>query len=220
MIRVLIADDEELVRTGLRMILQSEPDLQVVGEAVDGLEALRLAASLEPDVLLLDLHMPELDGQGVLRGLPADGPSVVVLTTFDTDANIQEALMAGASGFMLKDAPATQLVAALRAAASGDAVLSPSVARRVVERLGKQRGLPQQRLLDDLTSREGDVLLLMADGLSNAEIAGRLHVVEGTVKTHVARILMKLGVRDRLQAVLAAHRLGLVDLTPSDPRDP
>ena len=219
MIRVLIADDEELVRTGLRMILQSEPDLEVVGEAVDGLEALRLSASLEPDVLLLDLHMPELDGQGVLRGLPADGPSVVVLTTFDTDANIQEALIAGASGFLLKDAPATQLVAALRAAASGDAVLSPSVARRVVERLGKQRGLPQQRLLDDLTSREGEVLLLMADGLSNAEIAGRLHVVEGTVKTHVARILMKLGVRDRLQAVLAAYRLGLVDLTPSDPRD-
>ena len=140
MIRVLIADDEELVRTGLRMILQSEPDLEVVGEAVDGLDALRLSASLEPDVLLLDLHMPELDGQGVLRGLPADGPSVVVLTTFDTDANIQEALIAGASGFLLKDAPATQLVAALRAAASGDAVLSPSVARRVVERLGKQRG--------------------------------------------------------------------------------
>ena len=219
MIRVLIADDEELVRTGLRMILQSEPDLEVVGEAVDGLEALRLSASLEPDVLLLDLHMPELDGQGVLRGLPADGPSVVVLTTFDTDANIQEALIAGASGFLLKDAPATQLVAALRAAASGDAVLSPSVARRVVERLGKQRGLPQQRLLDDLTSREGEVLLLMADGLSNAEIAGRLHVVEGTVKTHVARILMKLGVRDRLQAVLAAYRLGLVDLTPSDTDD-
>jgi len=215
MIRVLIADDEELVRTGLRMILQSEPDIEVVGEAGDGQDALSQSASLEPDVLLLDLHMPELDGLGVLRGLAGVGPSVVVLTTFDTDANVQAALIAGASGFLLKDAPATQLVTALRAAASGDAVLSPSVARRVVQRLAKQPGVPQHRLLDDLTSREREVLLLMADGLSNAEIAGQLHVVEGTVKTHVARILMKLGVRDRLQAVLAAYRLGLVDLSPS-----
>ena len=210
MIRVLIADDEELVRTGLRMILQSEPDLEVVGEAVDGQDALSQSASLEPDVLLLDLHMPELDGLGVLRGLAGVGPSVVVLTTFDTDANVQEALLAGAAGFLLKDAPAAQLVAAVRAAASGDAVLSRSVARRVFERLPHQQSVSRSATGEGLTEREQEVLTLIADGCSNAEIAQRLHIVEGTVKTHVARILMKLGVRDRLQAVVAAYRAGLV----------
>jgi DNA-binding NarL/FixJ family response regulator len=217
MIRVLLVDDEALVRTGLRMILSSEQDLQVVGEAADGHEALDLLGKLSPDVVLLDLRMPDLDGLGVLRSLPSAGaPPVVVLTTFDTDANVQEALSAGAVGFLLKDAPATQLIAALRAAAVGDAVLSPSVARRVVQRLSAQPAVPAHQLLEELTDRERQVLALMANGCSNSEIAQRLHIVEGTVKTHVARILMKLGVRDRLQAVVVAHRLGLVTLAPVD----
>lgn len=216
MIRVLIADDEELVRSGLRMILGAEPDLDIVGEAADGAEALRLVEALAPDVLLLDLRMPELDGLGVLRNLPPGSVPVVVLTTFDTDANVQEALVAGAAGFLLKDAPAAQLVAALRAAATGDAVLSPSVARRVVQRLCRHPGVASPELVEELTEREREVLGLMAEGCSNAEIATRLHVVEGTVKTHVARILMKLGVRDRLQAVVAAYRSGFVDLRPPD----
>jgi DNA-binding NarL/FixJ family response regulator len=217
-IRVLLADDEELVRTGLRMILQAEPDLEIVGEAVDGAGALHLVEALAPDVLLLDLRMPEVDGLTVLHRLPPQHVPVVVLTTFDTDANVQEALLAGAAGFLLKDAPATQLAAAVRAAASGDAVLSPSVARRVVQRLSRIPEPARLDLLDPLTDRERDVLHLMADGCSNAEIALRLHIVEGTVKTHVARILMKLGVRDRLQAVVAAYRAGLVDATePAGP---
>jgi DNA-binding NarL/FixJ family response regulator len=215
MIRVLLADDEELVRTGLRMILGAEPDLEVVGEAVDGEQALREVDELAPDVLLLDLRMPDVDGLGVLRRLPPGAPPVVVLTTFDTDANVQEALAAGAAGFLLKDAPAAQLVAAIRAAATGDAVLSPSVARRVVERLGSRPAVARSTPIEDLTAREHEVLTLMADGCSNAEIAHRLHIVEGTVKTHVARILMKLGVRDRLQAVVAAYRAGLVSVPPS-----
>ena len=214
MIRILLADDEELVRTGLRMILRSEPDLEVVGEAVNGEDALRKVSELGPDVLLLDLRMPDVDGLAVLRRLPAGAPPVVVLTTFDTDANVQEALLAGAAGFLLKDAPAAQLVAAVRAAASGDAVLSRSVARRVFERLPHQQSVSRSATGEGLTEREQEVLTLIADGCSNAEIAQRLHIVEGTVKTHVARILMKLGVRDRLQAVVAAYRAGLVSVPP------
>ena len=214
MIRILLADDEELVRTGLRMILRTEPDLEIVGEAVNGEDALQKVSELAPDVLLLDLRMPDGDGLAVLRRLPAGSLPVVVLTTFDTDANVQEALMAGAAGFLLKDAPAAQLVAAVRAAASGDAVLSRSVARRVVERLTHQQAVSRSAAVEGLTEREREVLTLIADGCSNAEIAQRLHIVEGTVKTHVARILMKLGVRDRLQAVVTAYRAGLVSVPP------
>ena len=218
MIRILLADDEELVRTGLRMILRTEPDLEIVGEAVNGEDALQKVSELAPDVLLLDLRMPDGDGLAVLRRLPTGALPVLVLTTFDTDANVQEALLAGAAGFLLKDAPAAQLVAAVRAAASGDAVLSRSVARRVVERLPHQQAVSRSAAVEGLTEREQEVLTLIADGCSNAEIAQRLHIVEGTVKTHVARILMKLGVRDRLQAVVAAYRRGLV--APEPPTHP
>ena len=209
MIRVLVADDEELVRTGLRMILGCEADLDVVGEAKDGEDAVRMVAELDPDVLLLDLRMPVRDGLWTLAELRDHSVRIVVLTTFDTDANVQQALLAGAAGFLLKDAPADRLVGAVRAAAAGDAVLAPSVVRRLVQGLAPiSTGNPVA--LDPLTEREHDVLVLMADGCSNAEIGERLHVTEGTVKTHVARILMKLGVRDRLQAVVLAYRSGAV----------
>ena len=209
MIRLVLADDEELVRTGLRMILGTETDLEVVGEAGDGEAAVRLVRELDPDVLLLDLRMPVLDGLAALRRLNGHPVAVIVLTTFDTDTNVNEALSAGAAGFLLKDVPADRLVAAIRAAASGDAVLARSVVRRVVEQLNSRVEPVRPDLVDDLTDREREVLALMAEGCSNAEIAARLHIVEGTAKTHVARILMKLGVRDRLQAVVAAYRAGL-----------
>ena len=210
MIRILLADDEELVRTGLRLILSTEPDLEVVGEAADGQQAVELARTTAADVLLLDLRMPVLDGLAALRTLGDVPLAVVVLTTFDTDSNVREALASGAAGFLLKDAPADRLVSAIRAAASGDAVLSRTVAQRVAAELATRPSPRPLALTDDLTPREREVLDLMARGCSNAEIAAALHVVEGTVKTHVARILMKLGVRDRLQAVVMAHRRGLV----------
>ena len=210
MIRVLVADDEALVRSGLRLILGSEPDLEVVGEASDGRQAVELAHATEADVLLLDLRMPVLDGLAALR-LLADLPlAVVVLTTFDTDANVREALACGAAGFLLKDAPADRLVSAVRAAACGDAVLARSVARRLAAELAARPSPRPLVLVDELTPREQEVLALMSEGCSNAEIARSLNIVEGTVKTHVARILMKLGVRDRLQAVVTAYRCGLV----------
>ena len=208
MIRVLLVDDEELVRSGLRLILGTEPDLDVVAEAADGEQALALAERHQPDVVMLDIRMPGLDGIEVARRLAASGSParVVVLTTFDNDEYVYGALRAGASGFLLKDAPATQLVAAIRAAAAGDAVLAPSVTRRVVDELGRRQAPVAIQRLDVLTDRERDVLTLMAEGCSNVEIGDRLFITEGTVKTHVARILVKLGVRDRLQAVVLAYQ--------------
>jgi DNA-binding NarL/FixJ family response regulator len=221
-IRVLVVDDEELVRTGLRMILDAEPDLTVVGTAVDGLQALAEVRRLRPDVVLMDIRMPGLDGLAATRQL-LTGPEpvlckVVILTTFDVDEHVYEALRAGASGFLLKDVPAAQLAHAIRVAAAGEALLAPSVTRRLIAAfVGAPPAVPgafRAAGLDDLTARELEVLVLLAEGLSNAEIAGRLFVGEATVKTHVARVLMKLGVRDRVQAVILAFRSGLVALQP------
>ena len=212
-LRVLVADDEELVRTGLRLILSAEDDIEVVGEAADGARAVAAVAELSPDVALLDIRMPVVDGLEATRRI-VTGPGstrVVLLTTFDLDEYVHEALLAGASGFLLKDAPASQLAAAVRAAANGDAVLAPSVTRRVIAELTRRAPRPDTGSLDGLTARERDVLQHMARGMSNAEIATALLIGEGTVKTHVARVLSKLGVRDRVQAVVLAHRSGIAD---------
>ncbi|MGN6430388.1 MAG: response regulator [Gaiellaceae bacterium] len=214
--RVLLVDDQELVRTGFRMILDAEEDMEVVGEAANGKDALAEAARLRPDVVLMDVRMPELDGIEATRRLLADGAvdsKVVMLTTFDMDEYVYEALSAGASGFLLKDAPPEQLVAGIRAVCSGDALLAPSVTRRVIEEFVRRppdgpRTAPPE--LDELTPREGEVLSLIARGLSNAEIAQTLVVSETTVKTHVARVLMKMNLRDRVQAVVMAYECGLV----------
>ena len=214
--RVLIVDDQALVRTGFKMILEAEPDFEVVGEAADGQEALTQARSLSPDVVLMDVRMPELDGIEATRQLLGDEGAtakVVMLTTFDMDEYVYEALRAGASGFLLKDVPPEQLVAGIRAVASGDALLAPSVTRRVIEEFVRRppdsvRTSPEQ--LAELTARELEVLKLIARGLSNAEIAKELFVSETTVKTHVAHVLMKLQLRDRVQAVVLAYESGLV----------
>jgi DNA-binding NarL/FixJ family response regulator len=212
MIRLLLVDDEELVRTGLRMILAAEPDLEVVGEAADGVAALSAASELEPDVVLMDIRMPRSNGIEATRSLRASSrpPAVIVLTTFDLDEHVYEALAAGACGFLLKDVPATQLVHAIRVAAQGEAMLAPSVTRRLIARFTESAPVPTVQLPDDLTARETEVLRLLAEGLSNAEIAERLYVGDATVKTHVARVLTKCGVRDRVQAVVLAYRSGLV----------
>lgn len=215
-IRVLVADDQQLLRAGFRVILQSEPGIEVIGEAEDGADAVAQARSLKPDVVLMDIRMPKLDGLAAtehLMKLP-DGPRVVVLTTFDQNEYVVRALRAGAYGFLLKDAPASRLVAAVRAAAGGDALIEPSITRRLVEQFAagpsqsEPAGLPQAVV--GLTDRELDVLRLVARGLSNAEIAGEITVAETTVKTHVARILSKLGIRDRVQAVVLAYECGFV----------
>ncbi len=212
MIRVLVVDDEELVRTGLTMILDAEEDVRVVGSAGDGSEAVRAVERLTPDVVLMDVRMPRMDGLEATRQLVA-GPSscrVVLLTTFDLDEHVYDALAAGASGFLLKDAPATQLVQAIRAAAAGDALLAPSVTRRLIAQFTSSRPRAQLAVPGDLTARETEVWRLLAEGLSNAEIGGRLFIGDATVKTHVARLLAKLGARDRVQAVVLAYRCGLV----------
>jgi DNA-binding NarL/FixJ family response regulator len=215
-IRVLIADDQALVRAGFTMILDAEDDIEVVGEASDGREALREVRRLQPHVILMDIRMPELDGIEATRQLTAgetDGvPRVLMLTTFDLDEYVYEALRAGASGFLLKDTPPEQLVQAIRIVAGGEALLAPVVTRRVIEEFVRRpRGGPKPRGLEELTAREHEVLTLVARGLSNAEIAKELFVSETTVKTHVARMLMKLGLRDRVQAVVLAYEHGVVE---------
>jgi DNA-binding NarL/FixJ family response regulator len=212
MTSILLADDQELVRTGMRMILTAEDDLEVVGEAADGQEAVDLAATLRPDVVLMDIRMPNLDGIEATRRVVATHPEarVVMLTTFDRSQLVYESLVAGASGYLLKDAPGQQLVAGVRAVARGEELLAPSITRRLIEEFTRTgRGRPP-RGYDELTEREAEVLTLVARGRSNAEIAAELFVSIQTVKTHVARVLAKLGLRDRVQAVVLAYEHGLV----------
>jgi DNA-binding NarL/FixJ family response regulator len=216
MIRILIADDQALVRAGLRMILEAQGDLEVVGEAEDGRAALDRCRELAPDLVLMDIRMPEVDGLEATRRLLAQAdpvPKVVVLTTFDTDEYVYEAIRAGASGFLLKSAPPEQLVAGVRAVMAGDALLAPEITRRLLDRFIR-RPPPGQATppeLAELTARELEVLRLIADGRSNAEIAAALVLSEATVKTHVNHILTKLRLRDRVQAVALAYRTGLMD---------
>jgi DNA-binding NarL/FixJ family response regulator len=214
--RVLIADDQDLVRAGLRMILDAEDTIDVVAEATNGREAVEQALLFHPDVVLMDIRMPELDGLAATRLLletPGTTARVLVLTTFDLDEYVYEALRAGASGFLLKDTPPEQLIAGIAIIARGEALLAPSITRRVVEEFArKPRARPgEQVALEQLTPRELEVLRLIARGLSNAEIAGTLFVSETTVKTHVAHILMKLELRDRVQAVVLAYESGLIE---------
>jgi len=213
MIRVLLADDQSLVRAGFRMILKAERDIEVVGEAGDGVEAIALAGELDPDVVLMDVRMPRLDGIEATRRITASRPEtrVLVLTTFDLDEYVYESLRAGASGFLLKDAPEQQLVAAIHVVADGGSLFAPSVTRRLIERFAasaQPSATPAE--LDELTSREVEVLRLVARGLSNAEIARELVVTEHTTKTHVASLLQKLDLRNRVQAVVFAYETGLV----------
>jgi DNA-binding NarL/FixJ family response regulator len=216
--RVLLVDDQPLVRTGLRVMIDAQPDLEVVGEAGDGAEGIELAGALSPDVVCMDVQMPGLDGLEATRRIASSsaGPAVLVLTTFDRDDYLFQALEAGASGFLLKTASPEQLVDAVRVLAAGEALLSPAVTRRVIERFGAPTpnapapAPAPDEALAQLTEREAEVFRLLADGLSNVEIARRLYVGEATVKTHVSNILLKLGVRDRVQAVVRAYRSGFV----------
>ena len=217
MTTVLLADDQPLLRTGFRMILSAEPDLQVVGEAGDGESAVAQARRLRPDVVLMDIRMPGMDGIQATRALAGPGVEdpikVLILTTFGLDEYVVESLRAGASGFLLKDAPAEDLVEAIRIVAAGDALLAPSVTRRLLDRVASRLPPANENAipaLAELTERELEVLKLMARGLSNAEIAAKLFVSETTVKTHVSRVLGKLDLRDRVQAVILAYETGLV----------
>ena len=210
-IRVLLVDDHALARTGFRMVLDAEPDIEVVGEAANGTQAIHSVGRLHPDVVLMDVRMPELDGIAATREVASDSTKVLILTTFDLDDYVYDSLAAGASGFLLKDAGPEQLTEAIRVVAAGDALLAPSVTRRLIDDVvgAGRRRLARPPELDELTPRELEVLRLVAAGLSNAEIAERLVVEETTVKTHVSRLLAKLGLRDRVQAVILAYEIGL-----------
>jgi DNA-binding NarL/FixJ family response regulator len=213
-IRVLIADDQELVRTGFRVILDAEPDITVAGEAADGREAVEAARSRRVDVVVMDIRMPAMDGIEATRRIATNGdgaPRILILTTFDLDEYVFEALRAGASGFLLKDAGADELLHAVRVVAAGDALLAPSITRRLIADYAR-RPAPQEQpqAMSDLTPRELDVLRLMARGLANADIARELYIGDSTVKTHIARIFAKLGLHDRAQAVVLAYESGLV----------
>jgi DNA-binding NarL/FixJ family response regulator len=217
-VTVLIADDQALVRTGFRKILESEADLEVVGEAGDGGEAVEAALLLRPDVVLMDIRMPRLDGLEATRRL-AGKTRVLVLTTFDLNEYVYEALRAGASGFLLKDAPADQLLTAIRVVAAGEALLAPSITRRLIEEFARRPpSNAQPAELEALSPRELEVLQLVGRGLSNAEIASELYVGDATVKTHVSRILQKLNLRDRVQAVVLAYESGLLQPGDADAR--
>ncbi|HEX2088254.1 MAG TPA: response regulator transcription factor [Solirubrobacteraceae bacterium] len=216
-LRILIADDQALVRAGFRMILEVEEDLEIVGEASDGVQAVDLARDLEPDVVLMDIRMPEMDGIEATRLITSagedGGPRVLMLTTFDLNEYVYEALRAGASGFLLKDVPPEQLAAGIRVVAEGEALLAPAVTKRLIQEFANApavRTPSPPASFEDLTARELEVFKLIARGLSNAEIAAELIVSETTVKTHVARLLMKLGLRDRVQAVVLAYESGFV----------
>jgi DNA-binding NarL/FixJ family response regulator len=215
-IRVVIVDDQGMVRAGFRSLLSTEPDIEVVGDAADGEAAIELVTRLQPDVTLMDIRMPVLDGIAATRRLVEAGvpTKLLVLTTFDLDEYVYEALRAGASGFLLKDAPAEELAAAIRVVAAGDSMLAPGVTRRVIDAFVRRAPVPTRAAVDDrlglLTPREREVLGLIARGMSNLDIAERLFVSEGTTKTHVSNVLAKLGLRDRVQAVVFAYEAGVV----------
>jgi len=213
-IRVVVADDHEIVRAGFSMLLRHQPDITVVGTAANGAEAVDLCRRERPDVALVDIRMPVLDGIEATRQLTADpsGPRVIILTTFDLDEYVYDALAAGASGFLLKDVAAEDLLSAVRVVAAGEAMLAPSITRRLIAQVGRLRPSPVRRSadLDRLTARELEILSMVAGGLSNAEIAARLTISDETVKTHVSRILVKLGLRDRTQAAIYAYESGIV----------
>ncbi|MDT4894864.1 MAG: hypothetical protein QOE97_3899 [Pseudonocardiales bacterium] len=217
MIRVLLVDDQSLLRVGFRLILEAEPDIEVIGEAGDGAAGVSMATALRPDVVLMDVRMPGMDGIRATREIVAAGidSKVLILTTFDLDQYVFAGLQAGASGFLLKDVPAAELLSAIRTVASGDAVLAPTATRRLIDQVVSLLPAPDRRtdhgsVLDQLTERERSVFARLAVGRSNREIAGELHVSEGTVKIHVGRILAKLGLRDRVQAVVLAYESGLI----------
>jgi DNA-binding NarL/FixJ family response regulator len=212
-IRVLVADDQSMVRAGFRMLLAGEPDIDVVAEARNGVEAVQQAARFNPTVILMDIRMPELDGlEATRRILAADAAArVLILTTFDLDEYVFEALRAGASGFVLKDDPPEQLIAAVRTVAAGDALLSPAVTRRVIKQFTAIPRPAAPKAIDELTAREREIFELIAGGLSNAEIAERLYISDTTVKTHITHIFQKLDIRDRVQAVVLAYQSGLVE---------
>jgi DNA-binding NarL/FixJ family response regulator len=217
-IRVLVADDQAMVRSGFRMLLGNEPDIEVVAEASNGLEAVQKAARFGPTVILMDIRMPDVDGMQATRRIIARDPSarVLILTTFDLDEYVYEALRAGASGFVLKDDPPEQLIAAVRTVAAGEALLSPSVTRRVIKQFTRVARPSPPKELDELTDREREIFALIADGLSNAEIGERLYISDTTVKTHVTHIFQKLNLRDRVQAVVLAYRTGIAGADSGD----